>query len=242
MMVLGGIDTRLCSMDIFFLKLTKVTHHQKWEQIIHRSEKDKMITEVANSIIFDSKKHITQLNDLIISENLQHNKLKGEIDKQESEFTAMDTSHTKTINEHKETQASLEKEVQGILSGIENICVLMKHEEALNDLYERKTLMLEDHVKSLQNYLVLLDYLQSTLKKTKLSEKDPKEIQLKKVVTDSEETTDRTRVYFKESLVQLVKNYEFLAQNGPTVSRSIEMMKSQIVTMSPEFKKVFDDE
>lgn len=61
MMVLGGIDTKLCSMDIYFLKMTRVSHNQKWEQIIHRSEKDKMITEVANNIIFDSKKQSNRM-------------------------------------------------------------------------------------------------------------------------------------------------------------------------------------
>jgi len=168
MVVIGGLDSVYCNMDIYKLVETEFRDKVQWEKLTRPSPMEKMASEIAGATLLDQRNYMDELEHIISHERTYGLELEQEIEKLEEDIKLARIEHTKNVEAKEYENHSLEEECALKEEATRNLMFAISREQLIFESLTHKNSNLEDVIQNTESYLIGLDKLFTAVTKRNL--------------------------------------------------------------------------
>lgn len=167
LMLLGGINHGFCTMDIFTLVEIKKRTGQKWVKVIEKNEYEKDVFDRASKYVYEARQHCLNVHDIIIKEKSKGIEIRKKDEVIKEKYLKVTEECMKEIEEKDEEIRKVENENLMLREQMRSIVEVYNAEEKICELFENKSLTLEEYFKGMQEYLVVSHHIFMKIKGSK---------------------------------------------------------------------------
>lgn len=147
-MILGGLDSNFCSMDINILYETDIQEKSEWEKLNEPTNIEKLTREKASATILDYKQYIHSLDEQISQQRYKAVQLQEERKSFESVQKEIMSEHQGEVSKLEKELAVVEAQNQKSMSNISDLFMLIKQEQLYSKQTQSKNQLLENTIQN----------------------------------------------------------------------------------------------
>lgn len=241
LMVVGGLNSVIVSMDIYFLSFEK--SKKDGMNIIkqRKTDEDKEVERIANDYLFEMNKKNNALRDLILFETQKQLKFKRQYEEVENTYkSALETCNMQITRKQEELN-DLKKLKNSQLDNIEKLLNQIKTEEVKCDLNMEKIILLQQSFRDIFRYTSTLDKVLTLAVTAKPVDKNIKDATVIELIKENKIGLKTSKEKLLDCLGQTKQFYLEFETTQTTLEKSIDAYKTKIIKNFPVFEKMYRD-
>lgn len=241
LLVLGGINSIIVSMDIYFIAFDKKNKIDNLPPKGRKTDEDREVERIANDYLFEMNKKNNEIRDLILFETQKQLKFKRQYDEAEKAYKSAADLHNEKVSKKQLELDNLKKQKEQRLSNIDSFLEQIKMEEVRNDLRMEKIMLLQQTFRDIFKYTSNLDKVLTIAATTKSSDKIAKDTTVVDLIKENRVGLKGAKDKLLDYLSQTKQFYLDFETNHVTIDKAIETHKEKIIRKFPVFEKMYKD-